>query len=192
MGNMREISIDECRKVSGGSVNETIIVTGAKVLRDDGGYSSWDYGSGSYGSYGGFGGYTSYGGSGGGGTVHQITDEDSDGDGIPNWEDDPIIVDGDRSLPAGFVEVAGGYYMYHLASDGTRGPLEFTPWYAQQVCEIYDSHQQAIDQTSSLYDYTSAGIGLLGYPAGAVAGQIMGYIAKATGANSPPQHCPIP
>lgn len=87
MGNMREISIDECRKVSGGSVIETIVVTGAKVLRDDGGYSSWGYGGSSYG------GYTSYSGSGyygsGGGAVQGPQMVDTDGDGVP---DSPEIV----------------------------------------------------------------------------------------------------
>lgn len=85
----------------------------------------------------------------------------------------------------------GGLYMYHVSSDGTRGPLEFTPWYANLVCEIYESHQQAIGQTSFQYGVTSAGISALS-PAGATAGGIMGFIAEGTGANSPPQHCPEP
>jgi hypothetical protein len=179
MGNMREISVEECRRVSGGD----IVVTGRKTIPGNTN-SSAIYGH-MYGS--------SILPSGIMGLYEDIYDPDGDDDGdtIRNQDED-IVVNGDRTLPTGFKEVPGGVYMYELKVDGTRGPLQFTPWYADLTCEIYDSHQKAISKTSSTYGYLATAIGVLGNGAASTAATLMAFWAEGTGVNSRPAYCNEP
>jgi hypothetical protein len=193
MGNMREISIEECRMVSGGETPVGTVVNGCRPWWYNMPGLVYSYASGtfsfapaptSFGSSGGGGG-----GGGGGNVLEYDPDGDDDNDDISNM-DEEIVVTGDRTLPTGFKEVPGGYYMYELKSDGTRGPLQFTPWYADLTCEIYDSHQKAIGKTSSTYGYLATAIGVLGNGAGSGAATAMGLLAEGTGVNNKPAHCP--
>lgn len=190
MGNMREISITECNAVFGGT---DIVVTGLRRYHDSNSFQDnhWSSGGGGFlGNYGTGGAFDldsmlrSLG-------LEIIDEGDDDGDGILN-RDEEIVVIGDRTLPTGFKEVPGGYYMYELKGDGTRGPLQFTPWYADLTCEIYDSHQKAIGKTSSTYGYLATVIGVLGNGAGSGAATAMGLWAEGTGVNKKPAHCPGP
>ena len=82
MGNMREISVEECMRVSGGAA---IVVSGRKSPSSSGMESFfWDSFFSDYLSGGG--------GGGGGGEVAHDPDGDDDGDGIRNMDEEIVVL----------------------------------------------------------------------------------------------------
>ena len=85
MGNMREIGIEECRRVSGGA---EIVVTGSRITTPV--YEQFhDSGNFTYRSFGGFG--SSQGGDGGAPTLEAVDGGDDDGDGTLNRDEEIVV-----------------------------------------------------------------------------------------------------
>lgn len=118
MSNMREISVEECNAVFGGEADE-IVVTGLRLIADDGRSWSLSYGFSGI-SYGGYGG--GYGGGGGGVGSGELPFPEGwdtgpflgslvDTDGNGTLDSVEIVVNAfEPTTPLNYVDIGGGFW----------------------------------------------------------------------------------